>query len=388
MPKRLSVDLMNVIMQQRTRSNLLRVAALVCAAHLAAVAWACDDSRAVTVVQQKESEPVKRSQVAPAARMYSRSGYDITPLAKERVKELASKLDAEAFRVTQQSGTERAFCGNLVDNKKDGTYCCVVCGLPLFASGDKFHSGTGWPSFFSPVDRAHVAEREDNSHGMERVEINCARCGAHLGHVFEDGPKPTGLRYCLNSAALKFYEKGSEMPSESKPMKTETAYFAGGCFWGIEHIFQQAPGVLSAESGYMQGKTEKPTYQQVCAGDTEHAEAVRVVFDPTVITYRQLLQGFFKMHDPTQVNRQGPDAGTQYRSGVFCATPQQLEEARAYVAELAAQKVFRKPIATQVELAKTFFPAEEYHQDYVDKTGRSCHVGNPWPEVIGAVTKN
>jgi len=374
-------------MEHKNKPSLSRVAAFLCAVQIAAFASACDESQSVVVAQPKESEPVKTSNVVPAGRVYSRSGYDITPLSKERVKELASALDPEAFRVTQQSGTERAFCGNLVDNKKDGTYCCVVCGLPLFASNSKFHSGTGWPSFFAPVDRAHVAEREDDSHGMERVEINCARCGAHLGHVFEDGPKPTGLRYCLNSAALKFVEKGSEMPSESKPIKTETAYFAGGCFWGIEHIFQQAPGVISAESGYMQGQTDKPTYREVCDGDTGHAEAVRVVFDPTVITYRQLLQGFFKMHDPTQVNRQGPDAGTQYRSGVFCATPQQLEEARAYVAELTAKSAFRKPIATQVEAAKTFFPAEEYHQDYVDKTGHSCHVGNPWPEVLGAAAK-
>ncbi|MBM4008701.1 MAG: bifunctional methionine sulfoxide reductase B/A protein [Planctomycetes bacterium] len=374
-------------MEHKNKPSLIRVAAFLCAVQIAAFASACDESQSVVVVQPKESEPVKTSNVVPAGRVYSRSGYDITPLSKERVKELASALDPEAFRVTQQSGTERAFCGNLVDNKKDGTYCCVVCGLPLFASNSKFNSGTGWPSFFAPVDRAHVAEREDDSHGMKRVEINCARCGAHLGHVFEDGPKPTGLRYCLNSAALKFVEKGSEMPSESKPIKTETAYFAGGCFWGIEHIFQQAPGVISAESGYMQGQTDKPTYREVCDGDTGHAEAVRVVFDPTVITYRQLLQGFFKMHDPTQVNRQGPDAGTQYRSGVFCATPQQLEEARAYVAELTAKSAFRKPIATQVEAAKTFFPAEEYHQDYVDKTGRSCHVGNPWPEVLGAAAK-
>jgi len=374
-------------MERRTRPRLFGMHVLLCALQITAFASACDESNGVAVVQSKESDPVKSSQVMSAPRLYSRSGYDITPLTKARVEALASKLDAEAFRVTQQSGTERAFCGNLVDNKKDGTYCCVVCGLPLFASSNKFHSGTGWPSFFAPVDRAHVAERADNTHGMERMEINCARCGAHLGHVFEDGPQPTGLRYCLNSAALKFHEKGSEMPSESKPIKTETAYFAGGCFWGIEHIFQQAPGVISAESGYMQGQTDKPTYREVCDGDTGHAEAVRVVFDPTVITYRQLLQGFFKMHDPTQVNRQGPDAGTQYRSGVFCATPQQLEDARAYVAELTAKSAFRKPIATQVEAAKTFFPAEDYHQDYVDKTGRSCHVGNPWPEVLGTAVK-
>src|SRR5262249_49137559 len=146
------------------------------------------------------------------------SGYDITPLSREKVAELAKHLDKEAYRVTQDSGTEPAFCGNLVDNKKQGVYVCVVCGLPLFSSDHKFHSGTGWPSFYQEFDPQHVARKVDPSHGMSRTEINCARCGAHLGHVFDDGPKPTGERHCLNSAALKFYEKGQAMPSESQPV--------------------------------------------------------------------------------------------------------------------------------------------------------------------------
>lgn len=174
------------------------------------------------------------------------------------------------------------------------------------------------------------------------------------------------------------------MPATSEPIKSQTAYFAGGCFWGIEHIFQEAPGVITAESGFMQGNKDHPTYAQVCDGDTGHAEAVKVVFDPTVISYRQLLDGFFQMHDPTQVNRQGPDAGTQYRSGVFCSSPEQLAQAQEIVAKLTAAKKFSKPIVTQVALAKQFYPAEEDHQDYVDKTGQVCHVGNPWPEVLGA----
>lgn len=347
-----------------------------------------DDEKPAPNDDKKDEKPV-----TTPTKKYSRSGYDITPLSRERVAELAKKLDPEAYRVTQKAGTEPAFCGTLLDNKKDGAYCCVVCGLPLFSSSHKFNSGTGWPSFFQPFDRQHVGGREDNSHGMERVEIFCARCSAHLGHVFDDGPKPTGLRFCLNGAALKFYEKNEARPPESMPATTEaeTAYFAGGCFWGIEHYFQQAPGVFSAESGYMQGTTVNPTYKEVCeqddqpassrpAGFKTHAEAVKVVFDPKLITYRQLLEGFFEMHDPTQMNRQGPDYGTQYRSGLYTVGDAQAEAARAFVAELAVKSAFKgRKIVTEIEPAKEFYPAEAYHQDYLENhPERACHIGKPW----------
>ena len=328
--------------------------------------------------------PPTSSTLDPMSHIYSRSGYDITPLPRDRVAELAKALTPEQYRITQRAGTEPAFCGNLLDNKQDGTYCCVVCGLPLFSSVHKFDSGTGWPSFHAAFDPAHVAERTDSSHGMTRTEILCARCDAHLGHVFDDGPRPTGMRFCLNGAALAFHAKGTPLPPQSMPVKAEVAYFAGGCFWGIEHIFQKAPGVISAESGYMQGTADKPTYEQVCDHSTGHAEAVKVTFDPSVISYRQLLEGFFAMHDPTQLNRQGPDVGDQYRSGVYAADDAQLQAAKAYIAELTARKAFSRPIVTQVEPAKTFWPAEGYHQDYVERTGRACHVGNPWPKVLAS----
>jgi peptide methionine sulfoxide reductase msrA/msrB len=336
--------------------------------------------------QNPSENTVEKVQQPNLVRVFSKSAYDITPLSRERVAELASQLDEEAYRVTQKAGTEAPFCGTLLDNHKDGVYCCVVCGLPLFASANKFTSGTGWPSFYQPFDPQHVKRIEDRSHGMLRTEIACARCGAHLGHVFDDGPKPTGERHCLNSASLVFYEKGAEMPRASRPIKTETAYFAGGCFWGVEHYFDMGPGVIDAVSGYMQGHTDNPTYKEVCAHGTGHAETVKVVFDPSRISYRRLVEAFFAMHDPTQLNRQGPDVGDQYRSGIWVTDPEQRKIAEEYIVELERAGAFKKPIVTQVEQAQTFWPAEEYHQDYVAVTGRACHVANPWTkaELTGA----
>lgn len=312
---------------------------------------------------------------------YSKSNHDITPLAQARIDELAKGLTKEEAEVILAKGTERAFCGNLVDNKMDGTYVCRLCDLPLFASGAKFDSGTGWPSFFQPTDKDHIREIRDVSHGMVRVEILCARCGGHLGHVFEDGPRPTGLRYCLNSVSLTFHEKGKAMPASAQPVKTQAAYFGGGCFWGVEDRFQQLPGVLSAESGYMGGSIANPTYKQVCNGDTGHAEVVKIVFDPARITYPQLLAWFFKFHDPSQVNRQGPDVGTQYRSAIFTADAAQLDAAKAFIESQKATSRFQtRGIATQVApVAQVgqFWPAEDYHQDYHLKHGGSC----PLPEI-------
>ncbi len=309
---------------------------------------------------------------------YSQAGYDITPLTDEQKKPLVEKLDEETYRITQKSGTEPAFCGTLLDNKKQGFYACVVCGLPLFSSDHKFDSGTGWPSFFQPYDPEHVSERPDNSYGMRRTEINCARCDSHLGHVFNDGPPPTGQRHCLNSASLTFVENGTEVPEASRPVKTETAYFAAGCFWGVEHYFQMGPGVLEAVSGYQQGTTENPTYEQVLSKRTGHAESVKVVFDPNRISYDRLLEAFFTMHDPTQLNRQGPDIGEQYRSGIYYTSDAQRQAAEAKILKLQTSGRFSRPIVTEVEAAKTFYDAEDYHQDYIIKTGRACFVTNPW----------
>jgi peptide methionine sulfoxide reductase msrA/msrB len=314
----------------------------------------------------------------PAGQTYSSSGYDITRLDEVRIGTLASKLDPEAFQITQKSGTERPFCGTLLDNKQDGFYACVVCGLPLFSSDHKFTSGTGWPSFHSEYDPQHVARIVDSSMGMVRTEIECTRCGSHLGHVFPDGPPPSGERHCLNSASLTFVDDSGDVPTESQP-DLKTAYFAGGCFWGIEHYFQQGPGVIDAVSGYMNGSVEDPTYKEVCSGNSGHAEAVKVVYDPDVIDYDQLLTAFFLMHDPTQLNRQGPDRGSQYRSGIYTTDEQQRHAANAMIEQLKTESIYGSKVVTEIQQAKTFYPAEDEHQDYIQTTGRACHVRDPWP---------
>jgi peptide methionine sulfoxide reductase msrA/msrB len=307
---------------------------------------------------------------------YSKSGYDLTPLSKEKIAAVVKTLTPLQVDVTQHEGTERANTGEYVHEKRKGTYVSVIGGLPLFRSEAKFDSGTGWPSFTAPIDKDHVILRADDSLGMRRIEVLDARSGAHLGHVFDDGPAPTGLRFCMNSCALKFIPDGEPLPAESRPVATQTAYFAGGCFWGVEDVFEQIDGVVDAESGYMGGTVDHPTYHQVCEGDTGHAETVKVVFDPARVTYAKLLKIFFDNHDATTPDRQGPDIGPNYRSVVFAATKEQQDEAAKYIQQLQTTPEYKsRRIVTQVVApGPTFWPAEEYHQDYHKKHGGSCRV--------------
>jgi peptide methionine sulfoxide reductase msrA/msrB len=311
----------------------------------------------------------------PGFPKYSRAGYDITPLSKARIDELAKALTPEQVRVTLHADTERPFCTAMHKNHGPGTYVSALGGLPLFRSTQKFDSGTGWPSFFDPISPDHIVERTDSTLGMSRTEILDARSGAHLGHVFDDGPPPTHKRYCVNSASLKFIPEGTPLPPESLPVKAEVAYFAGGCFWGVEDVFEQIPGVIDAESGYQGGTTANPTYEQVSSHTTGHAETVKVTFDPARVSYRDLLKVFFDNHDPTTPNRQGPDVGTNYRSAIFAATPTQQKEATAYIAQIASDPRFRRDkIVTTVQPAPTFYRAEDYHQNWHAVHGGSCSV--------------
>lgn len=328
----------------------------------------------------------------PGFKLFNRRGELVGPIEAPRVElsdaEWRQRLTPDQFRILRAHGTERPFCGTLLDNKTAGVYCCAGCGLPLFSSRSKFHSGTGWPSFFEAIGPGNVAERRDISHGMVRVEILCARCDGHLGHVFPDGPPPTGLRYCLNSESLQFTAEtglaaladpatdppaGSAGPSVaadagseegSETLALEIAVLAGGCFWCTEAAFEQLAGVLDVESGYCGGTPETANYKAVCSGTTGHAEAIRIRYNPLQITFEQLLEVFLDAHDPTQKNRQGNDVGPQYRSAIFYSSADQRERAARVLEQAGRSGRFPRPVVTTLEPLTHFHLAEAYHQDY------------------------
>jgi peptide methionine sulfoxide reductase msrA/msrB len=325
-------------------------------------------------------------------------------------EELRKRLTPMQYRVTQDEGTEPPFKNDYWNNHEEGIYVDIVSGEPLFSSLDKYESGTGWPSFTRPLEADNLTTREDRSLWAARTEVRSKQAGSHLGHVFSDGPKPTGLRYCMNSAALRFVPvarlaeegygrylplftkagggpgagagasvgaaKAQATGGKSEGTATrQVALLAGGCFWGMEEILREIPGVIETEVGYTGGTTPNATYEQVKTGRTGHAESIRIVFDPRRLSYEALLGYFFRMHDPTTPNRQGNDVGTQYRSAIFYADEGQRLTAEAVKARVAASGKWKRPIVTEIVPAGEFWTAEAYHQDYLQKNpgGYTCH---------------
>ncbi|MEI7898776.1 MAG: bifunctional methionine sulfoxide reductase B/A protein [bacterium] len=274
------------------------------------------------------------------------------------------KLTAAEERVIVQKDTEKPFSGKYEKLAARGVFTCRRCGVALYRSEDKFDAGCGWPAFDAEVPGAvrHAVDADGR-----RTEILCAACGGHLGHVFiGERLTPRNTRHCVNSISMDFIAEAD------LDARLERAVFAGGCFWGVEYYLQQARGVVRAVSGYTGGKTENPTYEQVCKKHTGHIEAVEVLFDPKQTTYEALARLFFEIHDPTQTDRQGPDIGEQYRSVVFYRGEAQKATAEKLIA-LLRDKGYK--VVTRVEAASTFWPAEPAHQDYYFHKGTTpyCH---------------
>jgi peptide methionine sulfoxide reductase msrA/msrB len=351
----------------------LRIAALVAAILLAA--------GVVIIVRHARAEPAGTSNFNPE---------NMKDFKKPQAAELKKKLSSEQFAVTQKCGTEPAFDNAYWDNHKPGIYVDIVSGEPLFSSLDKFDSGSGWPSFTRPVKDTEIVEKKDSTFGMERIEVRSKVADSHLGHVFDDGPADKGgLRYCINSAALKFipveeleqagygqYLEAFVKAGLVKASVHETAILAGGCFWGMEEIIRKIPGVIKTTVGYSGGTMANPTYEDVCTGATGHAESIQVEFDSTRLSYEKLLDYFFRMHDPTTLNRQHNDVGTQYRSAIFYTSEAQKKTAEAVKEKWDKSGKFSRPVTTEITAAGKFYPAEDYHQKYLVKHpgGYTCHM--------------
>jgi peptide methionine sulfoxide reductase msrA/msrB len=289
------------------------------------------------------------------------SGRICSTAAGQKGQNMDKKLTAEEERVIVHKGTERPFSGKYYDHFEKGIYTCKRCGAELFESSSKFESGCGWPSFDEQIEGA--VKWQKDADGV-RTEIICAKCGGHLGHVFlGEGLTPKNTRYCVNSISMNF------VPEQ----KIEKAIFASGCFWGTEHYFKGAPGVISTTVGYTGGNLDNPTYKQVCTDRIGHAEAVEVEYDSSETSFEELAKLFFETHDFTQLNRQGPDVGTQYRSAIFYLNEQQRETAMQLVQRLEKKGY---DVKTEIVPASEFWPAEEYYQDYYERKGKApyCHT--------------
>ncbi|MCX7120965.1 MAG: bifunctional methionine sulfoxide reductase B/A protein [Gammaproteobacteria bacterium] len=272
-------------------------------------------------------------------------------------------LTPNAINILKNKQTEKPFSGKYNEAVKQGTYLCRGCGIPLFRADNQFHSACGWPSFDASLDN-HVKQVPDAD--GKRVEIICGQCSGHLGHVFTgENFTVKNTRHCVNALSIEFM-------LDSKVLATEEAIVAGGCFWGVQYLFQQLPGVLLTEVGYTDGTTANPTYNQVCSHQTGHVEAIRVIYDSKKISYENVIKYFMEIHDFTQTDGQGPDLGSQYLSRIYYFNEEQKSVAENIIQQLSTQAF---SVATKINPVAVFWPAKDDHQHYYEKTKQApyCH---------------